>query len=273
VTAHTINGENADYANIGPGTSISAPGGGSPVLLGAGGSTDDSNWNGYYIWSTLLFGATDPASVDSQGRTGAAYGGFTGTSAATPQVAGAAALIKSLLPSATPTQIRSYLINNVRPFPAGSACASGGSFAGMCGAGLLDATAALTSAAQGAPPIIVSGPLSVSVFEGQAATVSVSAAGAPTLAYQWKRNGVDIAGANAPSYTTQALSLADSGTRYSVTVANSLGSVTSAEATVTVTLASSSAVPPSGGGGGALPLGQLLLLASLLLGARIRPRE
>ncbi len=34
VTAHTINGENADYANIGAATAISAPGGGSPVQLG-----------------------------------------------------------------------------------------------------------------------------------------------------------------------------------------------------------------------------------------------
>ena len=63
VTAHTINGENADYANIGAATTISAPGGGSPVLLGAGGPTDDANWTGYYIWSTLLYGATDPCEL------------------------------------------------------------------------------------------------------------------------------------------------------------------------------------------------------------------
>ncbi len=44
VTAHTINGENADYANIGAAGSagakptVSAPGGGTPTLLGAGGA-------------------------------------------------------------------------------------------------------------------------------------------------------------------------------------------------------------------------------------------
>ena len=59
VTAHTINGENADYANIGSGVTISAPGGGSPSVLGAGGETDDPNWWGFRIWSTVLFGNTD----------------------------------------------------------------------------------------------------------------------------------------------------------------------------------------------------------------------
>jgi len=276
VTAHTINGENADYANIGAATAISAPGGGSPIL-GAGGPTDDSNWTGYYVWSTLLFGATDPSSSDAQGRSGAGYGGFTGTSVAAPHVAGAAALIKSLLPSASVEQVRGFLVNNARPFPVGSACAAGGTLVGLCGAGLLDAGAAAGRAALSAPPVIVSGPQSLSIVEGQTATLAVTAAGAATLRYQWKRNGVDVAGATSSSYTTPALSVGDSGTRYSVSVTNALGSVTSAEATITVTSASTGgpASPPvgGGGGGGALPLGQLLLLVALLAGARLRRRE
>jgi serine protease len=276
VTAHTINGENADYANIGAATAISAPGGGSPIL-GAGGPTDDPNWTGYYVWSTLLFGATDPSSSDAQGRSGAGYGGFTGTSVAAPHVAGAAALIKSLLPSASVEQVRGFLVNNARPFAAGSACATGGSFAGQCGAGLLDAGAAVGRAVLSAPPVIVSGPQSLSIVEGQSATLAVTAAGAAPLRYQWKRNRVDVAGATSSSYTTPALSVGDSGTRYSVSVTNPLGSVTSAEATITVTPASTGgpASPPvgGGGGGGALPLGQLLLLVALLAGARLRRRE
>jgi serine protease len=268
VSAHTINGENADYANIGAATTISAPGGGPPVLLGAGGSTDDDNWNGYYIWSTLLFGTTTPFSSDAQGRTGAAYGGFTGTSAATPHVAGAVALIKSIRPSATSAQIRDFLVSTVRPFPAGSACAAGGVFAGTCGAGLLDVTAALERASLGAPPIVVTAPQSVTVTEGQAATFSVVAAGAPNLTYQWRRNGVDIPGANGVSHTTLPLGLAESGTRFSVTVSNPLGTVTSPEAVVTVVPASS-----GGGGGGAVPFGQLLLLGALLFAARLRRGE
>ncbi len=277
VTAHTINGENADYANIGAATTISAPGGGSPIVLGAGGATDDSNWTGYYVWSTLLYGATDPSSFDAQGRTGAAYGGFTGTSVAAPHVAGAAALVKSLLPSASVDQVRGFLVNNVRPFPAGSACATDGAFQGLCGAGLLDAGAAVSRAVLSAAPVIVSGPQSLSIVEGQTATLAVTAAGAATLTYQWKRYGVDIAGATSSSYTTPALSVGDTGTRYSVSVTNALGSVTSPEATVTVTpVATGGPVSPpvgGGGGGGALPIGQLLLLAALLAGARLRRRE
>jgi len=271
-----LDGENADYANIGAATTISAPGGGSPFLLGAGGATDDADWTGYYIWSTVLYGATDPWSFDAQGRTGAAYTGFTGTSVATPQVAGAAALIKSLLPSASAEQVRDYLVNNVRPFPAGSACATGGPFAGQCGAGLLDTGAAVGRAVLAAAPVIVSAPQSLSIVEGQTATLAVSAVGAATLTYQWKRNGTDIPGATASSYTTPALSVGDSGTRYSVTVTNALGAVTSPEATVTVTPVGTGgpvSPPVSSGGGGALPLGQLLLLVALLAGARLRRRE
>ncbi len=123
------------------------------------------------------------------------------------------------------------------------------------------------SAAQGAPADRCNAPQSITVTEGQAATFSVSAAGAPNLTYQWRRNGIDIPGANGASYTTLPLGLADSGARFSVTVSNPLGTVTSPEAVVSVV------APSGGGGGGALPLGQLLLLAALLFGARIRPRE
>ena len=46
-------------------------------------------------------------------------------------------------PSATPADVRTILTSSARPFPAGSACAAGQSLAGMCGAGLLDAAAAV----------------------------------------------------------------------------------------------------------------------------------
>jgi hypothetical protein len=142
---------------------------------------------------------------------------------------------------------------------------------------LLDAGAAVSRAVLIAPPVIVAGPQSLAIVEGQTATLSVAAAGAATLRYQWKRNGVDLTGATASAYTSPALSVGDSGTRYSVSVTNALGSVTSAEATVTVTPAATGgpASPPvgGGGGGGALPLGQLLLLVALLAAARLRRRE
>ncbi len=283
VTAHTINGENADYANIGaaggaaPQPTISSPGGGSPVFLGNGlPATDDPNWFGYYVWSTILFGNTGPSSVDGSTppRSGPAYSGFTGTSAATPQVAAVAALIKSMIPGASPTAIRNFIVSNVRPHPAGGACATGGGFAGQCGPGLLDANAAVRAAALVAPPIVLAQPQSVSVVEGQAATFTVNVVGAEPFRFQWLRNGTPIAGANSASYTTSVLTVAaDNGAVYSVVITNAAGSATSASATVGVAPQPSSPAPPTGGGGGgggALPLWQLLLLTALSLAGRVR---
>ncbi len=85
-------------------------------------------------------------------------------------------------------------------------------------------------------PSISTQPLPVSVLSGATATFSVAATGSGTLAYQWRRNGVAIVGANAASYTTGALAVADSGAQFSVVVSNSAGSVTSNTALLTVTL-------------------------------------
>jgi serine protease len=279
VTAHTINGENADYADIGVGTSISAPGGGSPVALGYGGPTDDPNWYGYYVWSARLHGNTTPNSVNDKGESGSTYGGVFGTSAAAPHVAGIAALIMSALPAATNVEVRNLILNSARPYPAGSACAFGGKFAGQCGAGLLDAAAALQASIASTAPVITSPPQSVSVLVGQSATFSVGATWTQPLSYQWLRDGTAIAGATSATYTTPALTLSDSGSRFAVIVSNSLGSVPSSEAVLTVTDSTSvgtgsPAAPPvgGGGGGGALALWHLLLVA-LASAIRVQRRE
>ena len=267
VTAHTINGENADYANIGTMTAISSPGGGTPSQLGLGGETDDSNWHGYYIWSTILFGNMGPLSTDSQGRSGPAYSGFTGTSAATPQVAGVAALVKSILPLATPAQIRSFITSNARAFPAGSACAPGGAFAGSCGAGLLDARVA---------PSVVTPPQNVTTVAGQTAIFGVSSVGLGPFSYQWHRDGAPIAGATGASYLTPPLAVTDSGATFTVAITNVITTTVSPAATVTVNAAPPAGAPPptgGGGGGGALPFWQLLLLGALLSAARTRTRN
>ena len=264
VTAHTINGENADYANIGSGVTISAPGGGSPSVLGAGGETDDPNWWGFRIWSTVLFGNTNRASTNGQ-SSGPAYAGFTGTSAAAPHVAGVAALVKSLLPNSSASDVRSFLTTNARPFPANSACATGGAYVGLCGAGLLDA---------GLAPTIRSSPQGVAVTAGQAASFYVGAAGLGPLTYQWQRDGVPIAGATSAAYTTPPTVQSDTGATYSVTITNLVSTIVSPPATLTVAQAAPAggAPPPTGGGGGggSLPLWQLWLLGALTLAARER---
>jgi len=58
--------------------------------------------------------------------------------------------------------------------------------------------------------------------------------GTAPLSYQWRKNGVNIAGATATSYTTPATATSDSGSTFSVVVTNTAGTVTSAAATLTV---------------------------------------
>jgi serine protease len=197
VTAHTINGENADYANIADKAApkaemLSAPGGGPPTSLGAGGPTDNANWDGYYIFSSVLFGPTSPTSSNASGSSGSAYSGFVGTSPATPHVAGVAALLKSLVPDATPAQIRSYLLSNVRAYPPGSVCATGGTFVDQCGTGLLDAGKALTAAGPLAAPVSIAGDDQV-VAPGVTVTLNGTASKAyaskAITAYQWTQTG------------------------------------------------------------------------------------
>lgn len=158
VTAHTINGDNADYANIGPEVGISSPGGGTPSQLHNTGEALPTD-NGFYTWSSILFGATTPTSNESNpppgtpARSGPAIGGFTGTSGATANVSGVAALVLSAKPSLTPTELRNVLVTHTRPHPVGGLC-SNTAAAGMCGSGLIDAAAAVASVA---PPPPASG--------------------------------------------------------------------------------------------------------------------
>ena len=82
-------------------------------------------------------------------------------------------------------------------------------------------------------PSISSQPANVTVADGQSATFSVTASGSPTLRYQWQRNGVNIAGATARTYSFTATA-ADSGALFRVIVSNDFGTVTSSSATWTV---------------------------------------
>jgi hypothetical protein len=73
------------------------------------------------------------------------------------------------------------------------------------------------------------------------------AAGTAPLAYQWQKNGANIAGATSSSYTTPATTAADSGSKFGVVVSNSAGSITSSSATLSVTsLAISTTSLPAG---------------------------
>jgi hypothetical protein len=84
------------------------------------------------------------------------------------------------------------------------------------------------------PPTITTQPANKTVKVGQTAKFSVTATGTKPLSYQWRKNGVNIAGATSTSYTTPATTSADNGALFSVIVTNSIGSVTSNNATLTV---------------------------------------
>ena len=113
-----------------------------------------------------------------------------------------------------------------------------------------DAVLSVSAAAQA--PLITTAPQNRSLSEGQTTTFTASASGTAPLAYQWQRNGIDVAGATSTSYTTGALTLADNGTRWRLRVGNSAGSVTSTEAVVTVQAATGGLI------GRAWSTGQLL---------------
>ena len=112
VASTTSSGNRSSFSNYGTDVDIAAPGSG--------------------IWSTLNSGTTTPASPT--------YASYNGTSMAAPHVSGVAALISLTYPNLTPAQILSRIQSNVSAFPGGSTCTTS-----ICGSGLLNATAAVTS--------------------------------------------------------------------------------------------------------------------------------
>ena len=84
-------------------------------------------------------------------------------------------------------------------------------------------------------PQITTSPKSVTVVVGQMATFTVVATGTAPLEYQWRKNQIDISGANSSTYATPATTLADSGSSFDVVVSNGIQpNATSAAATLTV---------------------------------------
>jgi serine protease len=117
-------GGKASYSNYGAGITLAAPGGGG----GANG-----------VLSTWNVGTTTPGAD--------AYAYASGTSMATPHVSAVAALMFSANPGLKPSQVERLLKSSARAFPA--TCSP-------CGAGIVDAGAAVSSAIAALHPSIVS---------------------------------------------------------------------------------------------------------------------
>ena len=90
-------------------------------------------------------------STDNRGATSAgsdSYGYKIGTSMAAPHVAGTAALLLSLEPTLRPGEIHNILADTARPFPAGGSLTCTNTGPRSCGAGILDAAAAVHAVAR-----------------------------------------------------------------------------------------------------------------------------
>ncbi len=141
--------------------------------------------------------------------------------------------------------------------------------------GSVTSTGATLTVTAPSAPVITTQPVGVTTTVGSSLSLSAVANGVPAPAYQWRRNGTDIAGATAATYNVSSAQTADSGT-YTVVVSNSAGSVTSNAVTVTVNAV---VVPPpstggggGGGGGGSPSLAFAGLAAAALLARALRRR-
>ena len=98
---------------------------------------------------------------------------------------------------------------------------------------ITDDTTGVDFVATYAAPIITIQPADQNVIIGSTVTFRVTATGALPLSYQWRFNGINVAGATASTFTKNNVQTNDAG-GYDVTVSNSYGSTNSDTATLTV---------------------------------------
>ncbi|GAB2574270.1 S8 family serine peptidase [Dyella jejuensis] len=131
VASSGITGKRAFYSNYGAGVTLAAPGGG----IYANDASSGQQVNEGFVWSAINDGDTTPENPT--------YGGYAGTSQATPHVAGTVALMLSAAQAAglaapSPADIKNMLVGSARPFPVAEDH--------PIGAGIVDAAAAVNAA-------------------------------------------------------------------------------------------------------------------------------
>ncbi|MBL0210278.1 MAG: immunoglobulin domain-containing protein [Holophagaceae bacterium] len=97
-----------------------------------------------------------------------------------------------------------------------------------------DDNAANGSTPQNVAPVFTVNPQPQFITLGQTATFTVAASGTPTPLYQWMKNGNQISGAVAATYTTTGTTKQDNDSSFSVIASNVAGSTTSASAALHV---------------------------------------
>lgn len=129
-------------------------------------------------------------------------------------------------------------VNNVQATNAGTYSVVVNNLAGSA----TSSVAVLTLNTSPVAPVFVSQPASVIALVGGAASFNASASGSAPIFYQWLKNGAVIAGATNPALTLLNVQNSDAAT-YALRASNSVGSVTSSNATLTV--ATATALPNS----------------------------
>ena len=270
-------GDKVGYSDIGPELSISAPAGNCV-------NTAENSPCLYPILTTSNSGSYNPVSNAAGGSiyTGGGNNATIGTSFSAPLVAGTAALMLSVRPELSPTEVRRLLMASSRAFPriVANNCQAPGDFdqidcnctTSTCGAGMLDASAAVV-AAQGPVVRIVADPAQpvagrTLTLDGLDTTVF---SGRSIASYRWAL--VDGGGiVSALSSTNAASVTATPSARGSFVVSLTVTDSTGASGTQTVEVSVASAGGGGGGGGGgALGLGWLAaLLAAVIALSRSR---
>jgi len=245
-------GTKVGYSNIGPQIALAAPAG-NCILVRSG-------WPCLYPLVTTTNSGTTTPGADSYSS---ASDPSLGTSFATPLVAGAAALMLSANPSLNPAQLKALLQSSARPFPtlggtdeAVAACSAPTAAEQLecycttstCGAGMLDAAAAVAAAAGvRVAPAAAIGVSSNQPVSGGTLRLDGSSSGVSATSFQWRLvsgGGAFTSSTNAASTSVQ---LAGSGPwTVGLTVTDATGLSSSTERTVGVAGPVASIAAPSG---------------------------
>ena len=169
VAAVDQDGRRAWYSNFGEGITISAPGG------------------NHYVDSMVLSTANTGTQGPVASPDGDTYVAYQGTSMAAPHVSGVISLMLSVNPSLLPEEVVSTLKETARLFPTYSNkwdCNTS-----ICGAGIVDAAAAVQAVSSGAPLANAGNAQTVDLGANVTLDGSSSSDDGVIVSYQWQQVG------------------------------------------------------------------------------------
>jgi serine protease len=274
-------GTKVGFSDIGPQVAISAPGGNCVNTSGA-------------CLFPILSATNSGATVPETNTYSDSFNISVGTSFSAPMAAAVAALMLSRNPALTPAQVRSTMLANARAFPTVSGvptCQPPTSTpqdecnctTTTCGAGMLDASAAVAAVSSPSAPQALIFTVPALVLPGTDVVVdgstSVGASGSAIASYQWSfpTGGNGGIAQFVGSMTQSMATIRTSGEGLFVVrlqVTDALNGNATSQMTVQVAApASPSGNPSNGGGGGGGSLSWPWLLALWIAVAALRPRR